>query len=763
MIKLLEVVLFRARIPVLVTLGIVTVVMGYFATHLRMDAGFFKQFPSEHEYIKTFFDYQDRLFGANRVIVVLRQKDGDIWNQQFLGTLKGISDDIFYLPGIDRRTVTSLWTPNTRVLEITEDGISARDVIPGRITPETMKGDAITQLRNDVIKGNLVGRLVSNDFTASLVVADLLEYDAKTGERLNYFDLGAKLEENIRHKYEQGDAPYEVHIIGFAKMISDIAAGGIESAPLFFGAAFILTVLALYLYCFSWKLTWLTVLCSATSVVWQFGLITVLGYGLDPLAILVPFLVFAIGTSHGVQQLNMITAELSHGTAPEEAARSSFRGLLIPGSLSLVTAVVGFAALYIVPIPQIQELAVTASIGTGLKIVSNLVMLPLIASYFTYADTYAALIKRVRDTRLAIIKQLGVFAVPAVAYPVSALFFGLFVFAVIESQNRHVGDLHPGAPELRPDARYNYDANIISAKFSIGLDLLTVVTETPPQACVNYQHMNYVNEFSYYMQNQDGVRSVVSAAFTAKQVNAGWNEGNLKFRALPRNSDALSQSIGPIPTSSGLLDYDCTMLPVQVFTTDAKATTLISVVSAVKTWRAQRGIVPVLGQKDDKLLGLGDSTPDICWIERDQRDGSWVLTPSDLSGLVFTPPDWAKASYTLTVTGLKAPSAPSDINNVIAELIGLKGPHCPVDRPQRSVQSPYKTAPELFSFTLPVTVGKAGEPQALDILGAIKEKGFKLEEDTKIHVEGLPYSFHIRLASGGGGVTAAVNETIHVS
>ena len=78
MVTYLEDLFFRHRVAVLVLLAAVTLVMGYFATQLRMDAGFAKQLPREHEYIKTFFDYQDQLFGSNRVLIVLRAKDGDI-------------------------------------------------------------------------------------------------------------------------------------------------------------------------------------------------------------------------------------------------------------------------------------------------------------------------------------------------------------------------------------------------------------------------------------------------------------------------------------------------------------------------------------------------------------------------------------------------------------------------------------------------------------------------------------------------------------
>lgn len=734
MIRFLETIFFRGRVLVLALIALTTIVLGYEATKLRMDAGFYKGLPTQHEYIKTFLEYQDRLFGANRVIIVVRNTKGDIWNKQFLKTLNDVTQDIFYLPGVDRRTVTSLWTPNTRILEITEDGISARDVIPGKVTPDEMEGLAIKQLKNDVLKGNLVGRLVANDFTASLVVTELLEYDPATQQKLDYIDLGTQLEEKIRQKFEKDGL--EIHIIGFAKNISDIAKGGLEATPIFFGGAFLLTIFAVYFYCRNWPLTWLTVGCSLTTVVWQFGLLTVMGFGLDPLAILVPFLVFAIGTSHGVQQLNMITSELSHGSSPEQAARSSFRGLLVPGTLSLVTAVVGFAALYVVPIPQIQELAITASIGTGLKIISNLIMLPVIASYFSYDEGYRARISGARATRLRFMKLLGVFGTPIVAFPLTAVFLVLFAGAIWASKDRHVGDLHPGSPELRPDARYNVDARIISDKFSVGLDLLTIVVETPPQACINYASMNYLNEFSWYMRNVEGVREVQSAAFTAKQIAAGWNEGNLKWRALPRNQYALVQAVGPIPSSTGMIDIDCTLLPLQVFLNDGKATTIHHVVDAVKEWMKERGFPPVLSagrNNGDRVMPpeyLADGKPR---REPSKPTSTWTFKRDEVSNVLYTAPQQIKDQKQLfTVKGYGEPP-PEDLLDLVGEQV--KGAEAEVQ----------------------VTPDKDGKAK-VDLASIFAKPEFAAA--TRIVVDGVPDSFTIRLASGNSGVTAAVNETI---
>jgi hypothetical protein len=581
-VKRLENLFFRHRIALLLVLAAFTAIMGVFASRLHMSAGFDKQLPRGHEYIETFFKYRDELFGANRIVVVVKARQGDIWNAEALRRLNDVTQAVMFLPGIDRRTVASLWTPNTRVLKITEEGFEAEDVIGGDVTPDQLNDEKIARVRNNAIVGGYIGNLVANDNSGAMVVADLLDEDPRTREKLDYLELSHRIDREVRGKFE--DARFEIQIIGFAKQIGDIADGA-KSVMQFFLLAFLLTAAAVYLYSRSWVLTVLPLLCSLVSVVWQFGTLTLLGFGLDPLAVLVPFLVFAIGVSHGVQQINYISKEVCAGADAMTAARRSFTGLLIPGSMALVTAFVGFATLILIPIPMIEELGITASIGVAYKIVTNLIMLPVVASFFRFDDGYVERVNRMRAARTRAMGFLGRIAETRNAAIGAGVCIVLLGIAILQSQGRHVGNLTPGAPELREDARYNRDANDIVRKFDLGLDVLTVVFETPKDGCYSYPIMEHINQFGWQMANVDGVLSVSSAPLLAKQAFAGFNEGNPKWQALPRDPKALANSVGLIPEGTGLFNSGCTVLPAHLYLSDHKATTLKGVVGAVKAFR----------------------------------------------------------------------------------------------------------------------------------------------------------------------------------
>lgn len=578
----LERLIFGHRGILLALLGLLTVVMAVFASQLRMDAGFDKQLPQDHEYVRTFFQYRDQVFGANRVIVVVRARDGEIWSAPGLRRLYDVTQSVMFLPGIDRRTVTSLWTPNTRVLGVTEEGFKAEDVIGGDITPDRLDPGRIERIRANALAGGYIGTLVSTDNAAAMVVADLLETDPATGKRLDYLDFARRIEDEVRGRHE--DASFEVQIIGFAKQIGDIADGA-RSVIEFFTLAFVLTALSVWLYCRSTALTAITLLSSLVSVVWQFGTLRLLGYGLDPLAVLVPFLVFAIGVSHGVQQINFVVKGVCAGADSMTASRRAFSGLLVPGSMALVTAFVGFATLTLIPIPMIRELGITASIGVAYKIVTNLVMLPVCASFLRFDDAWVARLKHLRAAREKAMTVLGRVAETRNAAIGTLICAALFAIAFVQSQGRHVGHLASGAPELRPDSRYNLDAASIVGSFDLGLDVLTVVFETPKDGCYRLDVMAHVDQFAWHMQNVPGVISVASVAQLAKQAYSGTNEGHPKWTALAADERSLANSVGLIPEGTGLFNPGCTVLPVNVYLTDHKASTVKDVIAAVREFR----------------------------------------------------------------------------------------------------------------------------------------------------------------------------------
>jgi uncharacterized protein len=342
-------------------------------------------------------------------------------------------------------------------------------------------------------------------------------------------------------------------------------------------------------YTQSLPLTIIPLTASLMAVLWQLGTVTILGYGIDPIGILVPFLIFAIGVSHGVQMVGAARAEIVFGANGFEAARRSFRRLLAPGSIALVSDLLGFFTILFIHVRIIQELAITASIGVAAIIFTNLILLPVLLSYVTYDAGYLHRIENRSRKIEPFWRALAYVTTPRLATVILLATGVLLVYGLIRAKEVKIGDFHSGVPELRATSRYNVDSKIISEKFSIGVDIITVIVETVPQGCIDYEVMTLIDAFAWQMQNKPGVQSVISLPGIAKNINAGWNEGSMKWRVLSRNRDVMTQSVAYVPTSSGLLNTDCSVMPVMIFTRDHRAETIARIVAAVKEFREQFG------------------------------------------------------------------------------------------------------------------------------------------------------------------------------
>ncbi len=580
----LERLIFDHRLAVMIVFGVVTLVMAGLATQLKIDAGFTKLLPIKHPYMQTFVDYQSEFGGANRVLVAMMAGEGDIFTKGFFDSLKAATDEIFFLPGVDRSRVTSLFTPNVRFTEVVVGGISGGNVVPADFQADE---EGLARVRENILKAGIVGRLVANDFSGAIISAELLEFDPNNGDQLDYVEVANLLEDRIRKKFESEsiDVDIDIHIIGFAKIIGDITSGA-GRVLLFFLIAFVITAVLVYFYSHSYRITGSILLCSLLAVVWQLGLLPLLGFGMDPMSILVPFLVFAIAVSHGMQMISAIRAELYMGSNFEQGCRSAFRRLLLPGSVALASDTIGFIAILLIDIGIIREMAITASIGVGVIIFTNLVLLPVVISYVKGEEDYRKLLES-RARRLAVFwRRLSWVATPKGSAAVLIAAAGLLVLGLIKGTDVKIGDLHQGVPELRPYSRYNLDTRAITDKFSIGVDVMTVFAESGPEGCIDFDTMNTIDEFAWHMSNVAGVQSVVALPMVAKIINSGWNEGDLKWRVLPRNQHALVQATSPVDTSSGLLNKDCSVMPVIIFTTDHKAQTIERIVSEAKSFDA---------------------------------------------------------------------------------------------------------------------------------------------------------------------------------
>ncbi|WP_240954445.1 efflux RND transporter permease subunit [Solimonas marina] len=620
---------------------------------MKLDSGFEKQLPKNHEYIKILKKYQSQFGGGNTMLVAVSQKTGkgDIYNGAFLASLKTATDAVFFLPGVDRTRISSLFTPNVRYIESVEGGFRGGNVIPSGFKPTP---EALAQVHQNVVKAKIIGRLVSNDQTSAMITSELVDQNPRTHKQLDYIKT-SHLFEKIRQrlttpdmytlKLKREDAPFpagtvvtteyrdprgllsyfktidatlvtpkgetversfelrdlsvekkknpdynpdiDVEIIGFAKVIGDVADASIEVVSFFALTVFLVWMVLAY-YMGSFRVSLYPLSCGLLAVVWELGILHLAGYALDPFAILVPFLVLAISVSHGIQITSFWLLEVSdRGLDSLAASRATYRRLVIPGITALITNIIGFGTILLIPIGIVREMAINAMFGLIAVIVCKKVLLPCLLSYVKVRDPHAfRAYQQRRDERLQPIwnRMAGLTNRP-VAFVVLLLAGVTWFGAHLVARDLQIGELHAGVPALKPTSTYNLDSEKIANNYSIGVDVLQIYGETKKNACIDYDIMHRISRFNWYLENVPGVVSTTSMATLDKVVWAQYNESNPRWMELPRSQDGLILSGQQFTTSTGLLNDDCSVMPTYVFTSDHRATTIDTIISAIKDYK----------------------------------------------------------------------------------------------------------------------------------------------------------------------------------
>ncbi len=585
----LERLLFSHRLWVLLICAVVTALLGWQTTRLQLNASFEKTIPVQHPYVRNYLEWQGELSGlGNAVRIAVANPAGSIYQAKYLDTLRQLSDEVFLIPGVNRVQMKSLWTPSTRWVGVTEDGLEG-----GPVIPEGYDGSSASlgQLRMNVARSGEIGQMVAADGRSSVIYLPLLQQ--ADGKALDYGVLSERLE-SLRQKYEARGVT--VHITGFAKISGDLIAG-VRAMLGFFVAAVLIAMAAVYWSTRCVRSTLLVVGASLVAVLWQLGMLPLLGYSLDPYSILVPFLVFAIGMSHGAQKMNGIMQDIGRGVTPLVAARLTFRRLFLAGLTALLADAVGFAVLLIIDIQAIRELAAAASLGVAVLIVTNLILLPVLLSYTGVSAKAAQRSLRAErkaeaaaDTHNRQTAPTGIAGLLdrftqrrwATAAVVGAVVLG--AGGLVASQRLAIGDLDPGAPELRADSRYNLDAAYMNRSYGAAGDVLAVMVSTPEGGCSRYDTLNKVDALEWRLRQLPGVDSTNTLALLNRRVLVGLNEGNPKWYELLSNQDMLNTVTAGAPR--GLYNDACSLLTVYAYLRDHKAETLASVVASVEQFAA---------------------------------------------------------------------------------------------------------------------------------------------------------------------------------
>jgi len=510
-----------------VILGLIiaaTLGFAYLSIKIEMYTAFSDLLPADHPYIRIHDRFWKTFGGANVVLLSVEVSEGDIFNAPVLEKIKKLTEVIEQTPGANHYQIFSIARQKVKDVRATAWGIEVQPVMWPNVPRSP---DEIERLR-DIVYANptIVGRLVSEDGKAALITAAFHE------ERLDYAALFRRVQRAID---EAEDTNVRVFAAGEPILYGWIYHH-LRSIALIIALTCLGMLAILILYYRNLNGVMIPLLSAVITFVWGTGFTALMGYNFEPLILVVPFLIAARTISHSIQFRERFFEELERYSDKEKAAIESAAGLIMPGSISILTDAIGLTVLLVAPMPILTKLAIAGSFWVLSNLVTVVILDPILCCYF---PTPRQVPKGGEGHWLeAPLRAVARFCVGPAGRIISiAGFLVVIVWSLYWYQFLTVGDSRPGSPLLWPDAPYNQSVRHVNEKFQ-GTDHLYVIVEGKTESTMKApQVLEKIEAFQRHMLRSPHVGSSDSLVDLTRQINTVLHYNDPRWGLLPRSSD----------------------------------------------------------------------------------------------------------------------------------------------------------------------------------------------------------------------------------
>ena len=457
--------LIEWRKAVLAAVLLASVLLGIQALDLRMATRFDDLLPSHHPFIAVHREYKVRYGGANTVMVMVEVREGSIFTVETLRRIYDITQALEQVPGLSPGRIDSIGHGSTRHIRVTAGGTI--ETPPVMRDPPATEDDARAIERIVHENETLHGVLVSLDDRAALLRAYFVE------RALDYGVIFESLQEvtgrfaDDRHRvWVAGEPMLYGWVYAHAGEVWWICAAG---------TAFLWLLLLLYFR--DWRGALRPTITGVVSAIWGLGFMGAAGYTLDPLALVIPFFVTARAISHSVQMHDRYYEEYRNcGWQKRRAIVAAFAGLFWPTLAGIATDALGMLVIFVVQVPILQAIAITASFWVGSVAVSELLLNPIV--YFYLRPPQPLVVEeRERSLFRTWLERWArwVCGRPGRGIVIAAWCVALVV-AATQWRQLVIGDPEAASPLLWSDSPYNVAHTRIQRTFG-GIEPLIVVVE----------------------------------------------------------------------------------------------------------------------------------------------------------------------------------------------------------------------------------------------------------------------------------------------
>ena len=535
--------------------------------------------PQKHPFVEVNNQLMKIFGGLNQVSIAIEPKEGDILQTPLLEKVVRITNQLYYLEGVNIGRIVSLSARKIKRVEGTEEGFKVTHLM--REAPTTP--DGIGFLKKSIMRNNLVyGPIVAKDFSATQIVLDFYPEvsSRKIFQQLN--QIVEKEKDGKTNFYLAGQPILEGWLDYYLPKLLTVFLGTL-----------LIMVFLLFVAFRSKRGIFLPFAAALMGVVWGLGALSLSGYRLDPTTTLVPFLILAIGISHSIQFIKRYYEEIKADPHDRlKAAENTLAALSNPVRASLFTDGLGFLSLMIVPLVMIKTLAIAAGAGVFSLYVTVVTFIPAILTYIPVPVKMEVDREEQPNSVDRVLNQIaGIGKHSWVRNIVLVLFIGLTVLGIKGITQIVVGDNEEGSATLYPHSPYNVAEKFINEKFTGANPYYIFVEGKKDEAILDWRVLKEMDSLQRYLVARfPEIGSAVSLADYIKGLNCVMDNNNPASFKIPDNDGTIAEYLFLYSISGFPGDFDPVLSPdykyanIKFDLKDHRAATINKTIAATQDW-----------------------------------------------------------------------------------------------------------------------------------------------------------------------------------
>jgi len=363
----------RHRIPVIISVIVLTLIFGYFTRYVKISSDLMSLAPENSKELIALKKNLER-FGSSTMIMI-SVKSEDPYSLSTLTKIQQISSELKKLPEVEE-VIDPL---NATIFKYIFGMIVVKKSFPGGEIPRSE--EKIKEFKEEMLSEPILKNVVVSENGDALAIYIRLSENRQNGD----------IREKILHIIEPYRGPEEFYLAG-SVIIESWVKEYIQRDSVKLALPIILLVIfVLFINFKSGRGIVLPISIMLGSILWTLGLMGIFRKQITMVGIMLPTLILVISSSYSIHFLNQYYKDIFIDSHKQRNVQKSIVNIGKTILLAAVTTIAGFAALTINKIAPMRDLGIFVLIGVFFSMALSLSFLP----------AYLAMIKKPKKSRHA--------------------------------------------------------------------------------------------------------------------------------------------------------------------------------------------------------------------------------------------------------------------------------------------------------------------------------------------------------------------------